>query len=105
LIEKITIEQSFPYSDPESAETVPGWKTILQPYGEPMIDQGKEFWAAQKNNVELKGIIKLKQYFPVLTNDKKFRVTCSQGIFDVSKIIEFRNVIPWRQELHLKKVN
>lgn len=105
MIEQITIQQSFPFTDPETAETNQGWTTILQPYGEPQIGQGKQFWAAQKNNAELKGIIKLTQFFPVLTNDKPFRVICSQGTFDVQYIIEFRKMALRWQELHLKAVS
>jgi hypothetical protein len=105
LIEKITIEQSFQYMDPTTAETNPGWVTVLQPWGDVQIGQGKIFWAAQKNNAELRGVIKLNQFFSILTNNRIFRVTCSQGVYDIGWIIEFKDRVPWYQELHLRKVN
>ena len=102
-VELITIEQNFPYSDPETYETKPSWVKFCQVYAELQIGQGREFWAAQKNNSELKGIVKTKQYIRGLYDNREFRVICSRGTYLVMWAIDLREQNS--NELHLKKIS
>ncbi len=103
-IELITIEQNFPYSDPETAGTKDNWKALsVKPYAELEIGQGRHFYAAKQHNVELQGIVFTNQYLQGLTNDKQFRVICSRGTFDVMWIIDLREQN--KNEIHLKQIS
>lgn len=102
-IELITIEQNFPYSDPNSSGMIDQWKALPQVWAELEIGQGRHFYAAKQNNAELKGIVTTLQYIQGLTNDKEFRIICSRGTFEVMWVIDLREQN--KNEVHLRQVN
>jgi hypothetical protein len=100
MIEQITIEQSFPYTD-SNGDQKENWIQISQPIVETQIGQGRFYFGAKRQNPEISGLIITRQYIQGLDNNKKYRVTCNQGIFLVIWIINQRQLS--RNELHLKK--
>jgi head-tail adaptor len=100
-VELITIEQNFPYSDPEIVGVKDNWKTFCQVWAELQIGSGREFFGAKKINTELSGLVKTLQYIKGVNST--MRVKCSRGTFEITAAIDLResNSV----ELHLKKVN
>jgi head-tail adaptor len=99
-IEQITIEQNFPYSDPETAGMKDNWKTFCQVYAELQIGSGREFFGAKRINAELSGLAKTIQYVKGINST--MRVKCSRGTFEIIAAIDLRenNTV----EIHLRQV-
>jgi head-tail adaptor len=98
--ELITIEQNFPYSDPNKAGLTDNWKNFCQVWAELQIGNGREFFGAKRVNAELSGLVKTLQYIKGVNST--MRVVCSRGTFEIIAAIDQRenNYV----ELHLKQV-
>lgn len=99
-VELITIEQNFPYSDPETAGVKDNWKTFCQVWAELQIGSGREFFGAKQINAELSGLVKTLQYIKGVNST--MRVKCSRGTFEITAAIDLKENN--KNELHLKRV-
>jgi SPP1 family predicted phage head-tail adaptor len=99
---QITIKQNQPVAKNELGDDIPNWVTFKTVRAKAMIGNGREFYAVQKINSEVSGLLQ-GRYRECSDITEKMRAVCEYGTFEIiSSLPMDQNHKDW--ELKIKKV-